>query len=702
MIFFRKATIKRKQVLIIMVVTTVALLLACAGFVTYDVLTFRADMVRNLSSLAEIIGHNTSGALDFNDPKAAQETLSALKAESHIVGACLYAADGTMFATYRRSEAGGSFAAPAKPPTQEHAFRNGDLTLSRAVISKGDSVGTVYLVSDIGELYARLGQYAMIITVVFVLTLIVALALSRKLQHFISDPILQLARAARAAGQNKDYSIRVEKQNPDEIGVLIDGFNGMLEQIQERNAELQKAKDVLEIRVQERTAELAATNAALQLENLERKQAEQALRTEEERTRSIVDQAFDAVITTDDNYNVIGWNRQAERVLGWARADILGRHLIDTIVPPNRRERHRSDLERFRETGAWADLNRLLQTTALHRAGHELPVDLTITPIRLGASFIFTIFLRDITERKKAEAELEAAHVQLVTISRQAGMAEVATSVLHNVGNVLNSINVAATLIEERVRKSRVADLQRLARLIEEHAEDRAVFLTSDPRGRKLPSFLSHLADKLGSEQSASFQEMTSLRKNVEHVKEIIAMQQSYARVSGVFENFKLADLLEDALRMNAASFARHQIEVVREYGRLPSVCTDRHKVLQILINLVRNAKYACDESGRSKKRVILRATNAQGRVSIAVEDNGIGIPPENLTRIFNHGFTTRKDGHGFGLHSGALAAKELGGSLSVQSDGPRKGAVFILDLPCQPLGDKQTKIVPDRPQNFS
>jgi signal transduction histidine kinase len=190
------------------------------------------------------------------------------------------------------------------------------------------------------------------------------------------------------------------------------------------------------------------------------------------------------------------------------------------------------------------------------------------------------------------------------------------------------------------------------------------------------------------------------LRGNVEHVKEIIAMQQSYARVVGVYENIEVADLLEDALRMNAVALARHDVKVVRDYSVLPSICTDKHKLMQILVNLVSNAKYACDDANRSDRQVTLRTTCEEARVRIEVIDNGVGIPPENLTRIFNHGFTTRKDGHGFGLHSSALATKELGGSLTVYSEGAGHGAVFTLELPCQVAADNQTKIAPAPQRN--
>ncbi|MCI0536898.1 MAG: PAS domain-containing protein [Verrucomicrobiales bacterium] len=289
----------------------------------------------------------------------------------------------------------------------------------------------------------------------------------------------------------------------------------------------------------------------------------------------------------------------------------------------------------------------------------------------------------DITERKEAEASMEAMHKQLLETSRQAGMAEVATGVLHNVGNVLNSVNVSATLVADNMKKSKVANLSKAMALLGEHAADLANFLTNDPKGKQLPGYLRQLAEHLLKDQRDAIAELESLRKNIEHIKDIVAMQQSYAKVSGLTEIVQVTDLVEDTLRLNAGALTRHGVEVVRQFDQVPPINVEKHKVLQILVNLVRNAKYACDDSGRPDKRLIVRVTNGQARLKISVIDNGIGITPENLTRIFNHGFTTRKDGHGFGLHSGALAAKEMGGSLNAQSEGPGQGAMFTLELPC-------------------
>ena len=290
--------------------------------------------------------------------------------------------------------------------------------------------------------------------------------------------------------------------------------------------------------------------------------------------------------------------------------------------------------------------------------------------------------VQDITERKEAETKLAGLQSQLLDASREAGMAEIATNVLHNVGNVLNSVNISTGLVLESVRKSRTSSLARVVVLLREHAHDLGEFITQDPRGKHVPAHLAQLSEHLLAEQATNVSELDSLRRNVEHIKTIVAMQQNYASFGGVKEMINVADLVEDSLRLNAGALSRHDVEVIREFAPVPLMNVEKHKVLQILVNLLRNAKHACQESERADKRLTVRVANGEGRVRISVIDNGVGIPPENLTRIFNHGFTTRKDGHGFGLHSGALAAKEMGGSLAVHSDGPDQGAAFTLELP--------------------
>jgi PAS domain S-box-containing protein len=293
--------------------------------------------------------------------------------------------------------------------------------------------------------------------------------------------------------------------------------------------------------------------------------------------------------------------------------------------------------------------------------------------------------LEDITERKTAEAEIERVHKELVSASRQAGMAEVATNVLHNVGNVLNSLNVSANLVADNVKNLKGDSLARVVALIEDNASQLATFLADDERGKRIPDFLAQLSSHLLSTQRTLLTEIASLTQNIEHIKDIVATQQTYAKRCGVTETIDVRTLVEDSLAMNRGAFARHGVTLTRQFEQVPQITVDKHKVLQILVNLERNAKYACDASGRLDKNVTVRISSLEGGIQIQVIDNGVGISVENMERLFTHGFTTKKDGHGFGLHGGALTAKEIGGSLQAHSDGIGRGATFTLQLPLNP-----------------
>jgi len=298
-----------------------------------------------------------------------------------------------------------------------------------------------------------------------------------------------------------------------------------------------------------------------------------------------------------------------------------------------------------------------------------------------GQTLGAVVVVQDITERRLAEEELEGVHKQLMVASRHAGMAEVATNVLHNVGNVLNSVNVSASLVTERIRKSKCSSLARVAALLGDHSAGLAEFFNG-AQGKHVPAYLKELAAELAAERDGAVAELTALRGNVEHIKEIVAMQQSYAKRGGIIDTVDIQSLVEDSLRMNEGAFSRHGVHIVRDFTTVPHIQVDKHKVLQILVNVIRNAKYACAERHGGEKRVTVQIRADQQSLHIAVIDTGVGIPQENLQRIFNHGFTTRRDGHGFGLHSSALAARELNGSLLAASAGANQGATFTLTLP--------------------
>jgi len=307
-------------------------------------------------------------------------------------------------------------------------------------------------------------------------------------------------------------------------------------------------------------------------------------------------------------------------------------------------------------------------------------------PLRDEAGRVVGTFgiTEDITTAKETEAALEATRKDLIDASRLAGMAEVATGVLHNVGNVLNSLNVSTSVIETGLKQSKSASLPKLAALLKGHTGDLAAFITGDPKGKRVPEFLSALSAQLADEQAQLVKEVGSLQKDIDHIKEIVTMQQAYATMGGLLEPISPVQLMEDSLRMNTGALLRHEIKVVRSFEEpAPDVLAERGKVLQILINLIRNAKYALDTCKKSEKVMTLGIESSpNGTVRFIVQDNGVGIPPENMNHIFQHGFTTKINGHGFGLHSSVLAAKDMRGTLSARSDGAGHGATFILELP--------------------
>ena len=291
---------------------------------------------------------------------------------------------------------------------------------------------------------------------------------------------------------------------------------------------------------------------------------------------------------------------------------------------------------------------------------------------------------RDVTERKQAEARLEKAHKELMSASRIAGMAEVATSVLHNVGNVLNSVNVSAAMLRKTLGKPHVKNLGLAIGLLRDNTTNLVSFLTQDPRGQRLPAFLGKLSDTLAQEQETQLRELENLGKDIEHIKEIVSLQQNYATAGGITETLGTGELVEEALRMSETSLDKHGIRLVREFQPAPAIVGDRHKVLQILVNLIRNAQEALSASNQPEKTILLSISPVvgNGHVSIKVCDNGVGITDDNLKRIFQHGFTTKKNGHGFGLHSCANAAKEMGGRLRVDNRHDGMGTAFTLELP--------------------
>ena len=320
-----------------------------------------------------------------------------------------------------------------------------------------------------------------------------------------------------------------------------------------------------------------------------------------------------------------------------------------------------------------------------HEPDAGLKIVCNITELRqITGGHVLT--LRDVTEQTRVAQERDALHRQLVDASRRAGMADVATCVLHNVGNVLNSINVSVSLLMELVRDSEIATVSAIADMLPNNPESLARFVQEDNRGRLVPSLLTKIGTKLSAEQKHILEELGGLVGNIEHIREVVSSQQSFARGGNVLEDVDLVGVIDEAVKINEAALRRHNVVLVTEYENVGPVHVDHHKVLQILVNLISNAKYAMDGKPPSDRiiRLMLNIADNHGdrRLVIKVSDNGQGMTDEIRNRVFEHGFTTRREGHGFGLHYCALTAKELGGELMAHSDGPGQGATFTLTLP--------------------
>ncbi|MBA2742943.1 MAG: PAS domain S-box protein [Chthoniobacterales bacterium] len=624
----------------------------------------RSAFRHDVEALAAIIADNCAAPLAFNDETVAQQTLRSLSAKSEIIYAAIITPEGVTLADFGTSD---DATHQAELATGLRIEQNGKWTLTRPVIFNESPIGWLQLSVDYAQVKSRLSAvYAGVAAAVLAASLILVMGLTARLQPLVTRPIARLADAAREVTTRNDYTIRAPKFANDELGQLTDAFNRMLDQIQAQDNDLQGAHDEVKEQV-----------VALRHEIEARKQAEEA----RERLTAILEATPDFVGRTDVSGRVLYFNRAARRMIGLSENEDVTARLASEFHPEwandiLTREAHPSAVK----GGTWAG-----ETAVLTSARREIHVSQVVIAHKNPAGGIdfFSTIMRDMTERKEAEEALRVSQLKLLEISRFAGMAEVATGVLHNVGNVLNSVNVSAGLVAEKLRRSKAPKIAKAAAMLTERNGDLAEFLTTDPNGRKLPAYLAKLGTFLEEENADLMREVDQLGRNIEHIKEVVAMQQSYAKVSGVFENLAAEELVADAIAMNAGAFERHGITVERHCDPVPLVCVDRHKVLQILINLVRNGKHALTDSGRADKRLSISiASKTEETVCITVTDNGVGISPENLTRIFGHGFTTRKDGHGFGLHSGANAAQEIGGSLTASSQGLGKGASFVLELP--------------------
>ncbi len=650
----RDRSIQQKITIVTMAICSVVLFLACAVFFFLQARTIKAHFAHELALIGKMTAHDSLTALLAGDAEAAGQTLVGLKTMPEIVGARLVRSDGQTLARFgpKSDEA----ALRQAIPHGESVIRGTRIFFSEPIMKDGEHAGMLYLVADSRLIWSKLLQlYGGALVVLLGASLLLALLLSRGLRRFITGPILHLTTAARTVAEEKDYTVRARKTCGGELGLLTDAFNQMLAQIQSQDNALLLAQRELRIQV-----------------------AAQA------RLTAILETTPDLIGSADPDGALVYLNRAARETFGAPdEGDVSGKKFLDFHPEWAAKIILEEAMPAALEKGSWAG-----ETAIINRIGQEIDVSQVLIADKDADGNLrsFSSIMRDMTERRHSDQALRDSQQRLVETSRLAGMAEVATGVLHNVGNVLNSVNVSAGLVVEKLRRSKAEKVGKAAALLTGRNGNLGDYLHKDEKGKKLPGYLAQLGEFLVTENQDILREVDQLGRNIEHIKEVVAMQQSYAKVSGAMEDLPVRQLVDDAIAMNTGAFERHGVVVQKRFSEVPNVRVDRHKVLQILINLIRNAKYALDDVQRIDKRITISisATDDE-QVCVMVADNGVGISEENLTRIFAHGFTTRPDGHGFGLHSGALAASSMGGSLSVASLGTNRGATFTLHLPVAP-----------------
>ena len=665
--------LQKKFVWVVALVSNAVLFTAVAIFFACDFLSEVARLRASGAALGRVIAANCRTSLSYGYKQSAAAMFESFADHPTVVGAALYQADGAIFAQSARLKKVLAIKIPADMAGGA-SMSLGSIRYVEPVVENGKRLGTLIIESDMGPLYRRVEFYAIGSIVVLIVASIFGRKLTSRLSGVIVKPVMELSSVAGAVAETGDYGLRAAKFGGDEVGQLVDRFNTMLGEIQKRDEAISEAQLDLETKVLERTSELHHRM-------VEGKRNEELIRENENRYRNLFENNPMPMFVMDlESLDFVAVNNAAIKHYGYSQEEFLRLSLPSITTGADYSaviRAFRSNAKSF-NAGEW---------THRRKQGGDVEVELTAHAIMFSGKVAKIVLANDVTARNAAQRQLVELHRKLMETSRQAGMAEVATGVLHNVGNVLNSVNVSATVLADSVKKTKAGSLKRVVDLLEANRADLSLFFAPGGKGQMLPSYLATLNDQIAVEQEARLSELAQLTKNISHIKDIVAMQQSYAKVTGVLENHSPHVLLNEAIQLSAAENGRARVALEWSCpADMAEVMIDRHKVMQILVNLITNARQATVEQPEGKRLISISAKDTGGMVRISVRDNGCGIPSENLTRIFNHGFTTKKDGHGFGLHSAANAAKEMGGGLVAESDGAGCGAVFHLDMPIRSL----------------
>ena len=625
--FFRQGSIKKKLTLIIMVISSTALLLACLAFIVYDLITFKNQMTEDLNSVAEIIGTNSAAALDFDNQNDAEETLMGLKVKGHITSACIYKLDGEVLAQYHRDDKPIDSSHP-KPKISGFEFTKNRLHVFHEIFLDENKIGTVYLQSDLDELNARPKRYAVIILAVLGASMLAAFLMTSRLQRIVSEPIRSLANTAKKVSDNKDFSVRAEKFSNDELGFLTERFNEMLTQIQDRDNTLQKIQTQLKKQAKK-----------LQVELKGRKEFEKALSKSEERFKDLFDNAPDMYIIMDPNGVIIDFNQRVLKVLGYKSEDIFGKPLKNIV--------HHEDtyttgkyIQKIRESG---QPPKNIEVRLIHKNGQSFWVskESSLSKDSDGKLLSVRLICREITENKRLQEELDRAR-RLESAGRLAGQ------ISHDFNNLLGPLAAYPTLIREEL------------------PEDHPVLGMLD----EMESAAMKIAE--------INQQLLSLGRRGHYPRELVDLNQLIENNITMSQSLNKKIVFNTKLESNLFLIKGGGAQLTRA---LTNLILNAHEAMQGkgIVRIQTQNVYLDKQLGG------YQTINRGEYVKLDISDRGSGIKPDLMQKIFDPFFTTkimdRMRGSGLGLSVVHGIIEDHNGYITVKSL-VKKGTTFSLYFP--------------------
>jgi len=429
-------------------------------------------------------------------------------------------------------------------------------------------------------------------------------------------------------------------------------------------------------------------------------QQDQEIKNEEIKYKALIEGSIDGILVLDKN-KANNCNLKALELFKIKSLEELNKTGLDYFSQFSDKKHQAKNHEVFNAVNhALANNNKRYEWIFRKHDGTTFPADVELQSIKLNDNNYVQMIIRDTTEREKSKNKLKDANenlekkiverteqlnqtnIKMLDLARSAGMSEVASGVLHNVGNVLNSVNVSVSVLKTNILNSRIENIEKISQILIENKNNLDEYLSNDEAGKLVIPFIEQLSKKLSEDKQQQLQEFDNLTHNIDHIKNIISMQQTYAGNIGVIEKASTSEVANDAININISSINNNNINLSKYYDTEIELSVDKHKLIQILVNLISNAKHAVVNGEKEDKSIIIRIKEHKENVLFSIEDNGIGITKDDLARVFEFGFKKRIGGHGYGLHHSAIAAKELGGELVGQSDGLNMGATFTLTIP--------------------